>query len=1101
MRKLLVILLCSCSLAMYGQVIENLNIVLPSKDLTIDSVLSVMRIQQDLVFSYSNNLPLNKKVHFDKTNLPVHQIIESMCAQAGLNYKIKGRKVMLYLKKIQKPSLYGVITDQKTGEPVTGVIIQIKGTNYFTSTDEEGKYRLQPDDKESILTFSMIGYEAEERRTSLTEGAQLDVSLKESNLYIDEVRITRQRNFWRNLEVGRSMNTLYSKKFESLNTNNAADILQASMPGVWSTQTSGAPGDHQKVKIRGINSIFGCTDPLYIIDGVAVPIVNLHSLGIADLNIHDIESITVLKDASSTAIYGYQGGNGVVIIDTKRANEKHISFSTKFGIQRLPKKLDLMNTKDFLSALDSAKARNTSNVRNYYPAYNDTLCSNEGQDAVFQDGVIKEYQLSGSGRLGKTNFFISGNYWNHEGIIVHSSYKKYTSSAKISRNLTRKLSVELNTRNSLQLNANNLDLFNGNNLLIESINKSPLLKCTPDSFYHTPFPYIAKKYGVQSWYINRTYFDYIYSDGSYKTSADTIMSALSNTLRIVSNTLDIRAKYILNENLYLNMSSSVTLRNHRFTTEDKIESYRSFVNESVSYFGPDNTLLGVDENYTLLNQQANLNYAKRVKKHDFQLSAGYRNYLDKAEWKISSENNSPQSVNQYNFMRLSLAINSEHGTALRQIQSFSGVFNYNYNRKYFLSLISNYEYLTVSKTNHYNAIYPSASVKWDLSHEWPLKSIKWLDELSVFSNWGRVGNMPVNALATDVYTNYRYNYGDTLLSGKAITQFSNHFMKPEMIEETNVGATLGLFGNRVRLSADYYTKISKDLIMIRDIPIYDGGGRMMINIAKVTNEGREMNLDLDIVATKNVQWTTSFGISTNKLRVNEIGEEDQLEFYNDDLLIPQFEIKKNEELGVIMGYQYLGDYTAEDKKIKDKRYANAGGGKYLNADTTDVIFNEKDKIKLGKTLPDYTWHWQNSFSLKGISLDFLWYGVMGVSKYNGTKASTFIGATNPETLLIMNKTNKSLTNKKFYQSSYFVEDASFVRLKRVTLAYLLPKKLFKAANMNLALSLENFLTLTKYTGYDPEATIATDNSFSDYAVDRGAYPNPKSVYFTLKLDL
>lgn len=275
----------------------------------------------------------------------------------------------------------------------------------------------------------------------------------------------------------------------------------------------------------------------------------------------------------------------------------------------------------------------------------------------------------------------------------------------------------------------------------------------------------------------------------------------------------------------------------------------------------------------------------------------------------------------------------------------------------------------------------------------------------------------------------------------------------------------------------------------------------MINIAKVTNEGKELNLDLDIVNTRNVQWSTSFGISTNKLRVNEIGEEDQLEFYNDDLLIPQFEIKKNEELGVIIGYQYLGDYTAEDKASKDKRYVNSGGGKYLNKDTLNTILNKKDMVKLGKTLPDYTWHLQNSFSFKSISLNFLWYGVMGVSKYNGTKASTFMGATNRETLHILSKTNKSITNKNFYRSSYFVEDASFVRLKQVTLAYALPKKLFKAADMSLALSLENFITLTHYTGYDPEATIATDNSFSDYAVDRGAYPNPKSVYLTLKLDL
>jgi TonB-linked SusC/RagA family outer membrane protein len=1092
MKLLITIPILLLSLMLFGQEIENLPIKIPQKEMSIDSVFSVIRSQQNIVFSYSNNLPLNTRVHFDKTSLPVIEIIKIISTQAEIDYKIQGQKIMIY-QKTKKHTIYGFVSDNTTGEPIPGVYIRIKDQNYGTTANEKGNYAIHLKEGDYALLYSIVGYEAAEKQITIINDTELDVKLKASNIKLNEVTVTRQRNFYRNLEVGRNIHTIYSKQIESLNKNNAADILQASIPGVWSTQTSGAPGDHQKVRIRGINSIFGCNDPLYIIDGVAVPIVNLHSLGIADLNIHDIETITVLKDASSCAIYGYQGGNGVVIIDTKRAIEKHILFSTKFGIQRLPKNLDLMNTKDFLSALDSAKTKKISSIRNFYPSYNDELCSDDGQDAVFQDGTINEYQLSGSGKVGKTNYFISGNYWDHEGIIVHSNYKKYTVSAKISRNIGQKLSLELNTRNSKQLNNNNLDIFNGNDLLIESINKSPLLKCTPDSFYQYPFPYIAKINSTYSSPVRRTYINYRLTDGESNTPADSVMASVDNTLQIVIHTFDIRAKYLLSENLFLNASSSLTLRNNQFKT------YEKFPNSILN--GIDRGFMSANEYYTLLNQMVNLNYEKSIKKHEFQLTTGYRNYLDKAEWNLNSLNKEYATFNQRDFMKLSLVINSQYGTALRQVQSFSGIFNYNYNQKYFLSLVGNYESLSVAKVIHYSAVYPSASVKWDLSREKPLNSIRWLDELSVFANWGRVGNMPVNALATDMYTNYRYNYGDSLSNGRAITQFANHYLKPEMIKESNVGATLGLFRNRMRLSVDYYTKTSKNLIMIRDIPIYYGGGRTMINIAKVTNEGREMNIDINIVATRNVRWNTNFGISTNKLCVIDIGEEDQLKFYNDDILIPQFEIKKNEELGVIMGYRYLGEYTEEDKKINDKRFVNSNGGKYLNKDTLNTSLNDKDMVMLGKTLPDYTWHWQNSLSFKSISLDFLWYGVMGVSKYNGTKASTFMAATNPGTLLLMSKTNKSLTNKPFYQSSYFVEDASFVRLKQVTVAYSFPNKLFKVANMSLALSFENFLTLTKYTGYDPEATIVTDNSFSDYAVDRGAYPNPKSVYLTLKLDL
>jgi TonB-linked SusC/RagA family outer membrane protein len=1001
---------------------------------------------------------------------------------------------MLY-QKAKKHTIYGFVRDNITGEPIPGVYIRLKDQNFGTATDEKGNYTIHLKEGDYALLYSIVGYESVEKQITISNDTELDVELKASNIRLNEVNVTRQRNFWRNIEVGRNINTIDSKKIESLNANNAADILQASIPGVWSTQSSGAPGDHQKVKIRGINSIFGCTDPLYIIDGVAVPIVNLHSLGIADLNIHDIETITVLKDASSCAIYGYQGGNGVVIIDTKRANDKHISFSTKFGIQRVPRKYDLMNTRDFLSALDSAYTNIYSGYKQYYPAYNDSLCNTDWQDAVFRDGIINEYQLSGSGKIGKTNFYISGNHWSHEGIIENSNYRKYTASAKLSRNINDKFSVELNTRNSIQLNKNNLDTYNGNNIIIEGINKSPLLKCTPDSFYQSPFPTYAYVNGIQRRDVRRTYYDYYLADGRSKVPTDSILLSNANSLEIASNTFDLRAKYTFTDYLFMNFASSVTWRKNLYQTDNKV--VQTYYLHSIE---PD--FMRSKENFLLLNQQINLNYNKTIEKHEFQMTIGYRNYLDNARWRLDSVFYGRTWDVSNIFLKNSLAINSQHGSTLRQIQSISGVLNYNYHQKYFISLVANYEALDVAKTIHYNAIFPSGSVKWDLSQEFLLNKIKWLDELSVFANWGRVGNMPLNALATDVYSDYKYNLGDTLVNGRAVTQFANHYMKPEIITESNIGANMSLFNNRVRLSADHYTKTSKNLIMIRNIPYYYGGGRMMINIAEVSNTGTELNMEIDIVSTKNVTWSTSFAISTNQLKVKEIGEEDQLEFYNDDALIPQFEIKENEELGVIMGYQYLGTWTKDDTKKKDKRYFNSEGGKYLNHDTLNIGLNEKDMVKLGKTLPDYTWHLQNSFTYKNISLDMLFYGVMGVSKYNATKASTYMAATNRETTLFLkSKTDRSLTNKTFYRTSYFVEDASFIRLKQITLAYTVPKKLFKVADLKVALSLENPLTWTKYSGYDPEATIYTDNSFSDYAVDRGAYPNPKSVYFTLKLDL
>jgi TonB-dependent starch-binding outer membrane protein SusC len=1090
MRNLLLSLLCA--LIMPSMIVAQSSDNILSKEVNIKpGVYTLLKIIETLSVTYGVNitynakmLPLEDKIEIKTEETTVKEILDEIQKTLQVVYIVKDEYIILKKRTGPKVKISGVVTDSLNKELLAGttIYIQEKKTGIISSPDGSYVFKLEPGTYTLVFTF--IGYKSEIRTIDLEDDMELNITMSSTTDYIDEVKVTRQRNFWRNLDVGRSINYIDTKKIETLNANNAADILQASMPGVWSTQTSGAPGDHQKVKIRGINSIFGCTDPLYIIDGVAVPIVNLHSLGIADLNIYDIESITVLKDASSNAIYGFQGGNGVVIIDTKRGGENHISFSSKIGIQRVPFKYSLMNTKDLLSSFDSSKVNRISNTRLYYPVYSDTLSNTNWQDVVFQDGILNEYQLSYSGKAGKNSIYLSGNYYTHDGIITNSNYKRYNMTANFGRNITKKLSAELNIRSSLQKNTNNLDMYNGNDILIEGINKSPCVNSTPDSFYYWPQNINV----IDQNLAQRTYYYYSVISGypESKVPTDSILNYNINTLKVFTNAIDLRAKYSLLENLYLNIISSVTLRDHTYQSEINAGdiSLRNFMRSK--------------EHYILFNQQINLNFIKNFGKHEIQLTSGYRNYGDNAYWNLDSLANRNSNSNLY--LKNSLAINGDHGSVIRQIQSYSTLFNYNFKRKYFLSLLANYEKLKVDRIIGYEAFYPSASLKWDISREYPLNLIRWLDELSIFANWGRVGNMPVNALATDFYMGIRYNYGGTYVNGRAVTQFANHYFKPEIIDEYNLGFNIGLWNKRIQITADKYYKISKNLIIIRDIPIYYGGGRIMMNIGKIINQGTEINLEMDAIYTTSFLWTMGFSISTNKLLVKKIGEEKQLMFYNNDVLIPTFEVKENEDLGVIKGYKYVGSWTSEDYKKKDIHYINMAGGKYLNYDTTNKVINENDKMVLGKTLPDYTWHWNNTFTYKNVSMEFTWYGVAGVSKFNATKASTYMSGVNRDVNQFLQKGNKILTNVIFYQSSYFIEDASFIRLKQFTIAYRIPGKIGKLAEMKVSLSMENFITITHYTGYDPEATIYTDNSFSDYAVDRGAYPNPKSIYLTLNLD-
>ncbi len=464
--------------------------------------------------------------------------------------------------------------------------------------------------------------------------------------------------------------------------------------------------------------------------------------------------------------------------------------------------------------------------------------------------------------------------------------------------------------------------------------------------------------------------------------------------------------------------------------------------------------------------------------------------------------NSIRNRNYTNLLKSSLAFNGDNGSITRMIQSFATHMNYNYKKKYFVSFIVNHENLRVNNLVNISDWFPSVALSWDISRETVLSQLNWLNQCSLFANWGIAGNYPVNAVAGDFYTNYQYYFPDSVYSGKTVSQFANHYLKSEKSDEYNVGNTLRLFNNKISLSTDYYYKINKNLIIMQDIPYYYEGGKMMLNIGKILNKGYEFNLELEPVNTTNFIWNSAFIVSFSQQKVTSVGDQKQLIFYSNDDLVPEFIINENEAAGNIIGYKYLGIWTSKDNNTNNKHIIQHLGSKFFKNDTTTNYLNDNDRVILGKSMPDCTWSWSNTFVYKNFSIYFLWYGVAGVSKFNSTKAATYMACTNRGiNNFILQANRKALEDTFFYQSSYFVENSSFIRLKQITFSYLIPKKVIKYGELKLSVSFENFLTFTRYSGYDPEASIYTDNSFSDFAVDRGAYPNTRAVYFTIKFEM
>jgi hypothetical protein len=328
-----------------------------------------------------------------------------------------------------------------------------------------------------------------------------------------------------------------------------------------------------------------------------------------------------------------------------------------------------------------------------------------------------------------------------------------------------------------------------------------------------------------------------------------------------------------------------------------------------------------------------------------------------------------------------------------------------------------------------------------------------------------------------------------------------------MVEEYDFGANIDLFKNsRIIVKADYYFKTNSNLIIQRTIPDYYGGGQEFYNIGAMQNNGKEFSVELVPIMTKNFIWYSSFNFSTNKQFIKKLADTSSIYFQGGDLLYPDFELSENGKMGSIKGYKWVGQWTRADSvefvhNLAHPKYINIGGLKMLKADTTTRSWSLKDKVVLGSSIPAYTWNWYNSFTYKNFTISMLLYAVEGVSKYNATRAATYMAATNREVNNFINvkRSNVAITNLIFYQSSYFIEDASFVRLKELSFSYQTKMKLFNGVGMIFTLSFENLLTITKYKGYDPEASIYTQNIFSDNVVDRGAFPNPKAMYLSITL--
>jgi TonB-linked SusC/RagA family outer membrane protein len=1085
----------------------NLNdytIQFSSRELSLKKALDELYQHKEFNIVYGGKeIDVDVPIVFTSRTLKLSEALKQIEEQAPVEFIIDNKHIVVKKRKLGTGYLLkGRIVDAATNEGLVAANVYIAGTTTGVVTDNNGNFSMHLAPNAYKLIFRYVGYIEQSIRVNLFEDVQLKMLMEVKENQIQSVDVTGNFSIIENIERGRTIETIDSKVIGRLNTNDVNDALHGRINGVWNTKVSGAPGDHHKIRIRGISSIFGTTDPLYVVDGAIIPIVNFENLGISDLNAHDIESITVLKDASSTALYGNLGSNGVILIETKKGGGQQPSynFQIKQGLQRFDKRYDLMGAEEFLSTLQLADDLIRTNYYTVipnaqppkyelFPRYLDSLgnvlAEKDYQDELFGLGLINEYQLSGSGNYKSIDYYLSGNHYNHNGVIVNTNYRKYSFTANLSKVVKDKYSIRLMYKGSHQENKNTLDNYLGNNVIMRGINYEPAYEATPDSFLNKANRLYNNSYTSPS----------IAMLMNSRLSPDSLFYSNNKIKTDNANTFNLQGFYQFNKELSARFISSLAFRNLTFASLNS------------PAYGNQQQYLKSKENYTYFNTQLDFLYQKQLRNNQLSAVARYRGYRDKAYWQVDSirhvayDGIKPEDEI---YLRGSQAIYGEQGAVIRTINSGIVNVNYNYRKKYFISAITNFEVLKEGHFINKGEIYNSIALNYDLSKESFLKIPKWVSGINLYVNAGVSGNYPLNSLSDNLYsTSSTYTVQDSMVRAAYISNLANKYIRPEKVQEINFGTRWSFFNERLLLSADYYRKINKDLLIKRAIPLYYGGGFFFQNIGAMKNSGLELGIEAIILESANLYWATKAGFSTNNQYITHLSDGVPITFNNTDILIPDFIAAEKEALGAITGYKYVGKWKdVYDKKYKYMHpdYVENSGIAYSRGDSIiSKAIKDSDKQVIGNSLPDFTFNWINNFEYKNFTFEMIWYGAIGVDKYNATKASTFITGLNHEVRNLVMDTIRCMATSTFYESSYFVEDASFIRLKSLRFSYRQSKKIASKVTLEYTVSFENLITLTHYSGYDPEAAIYTNNNFTDNAIDRGAYPNPKGVYFSINM--
>lgn len=967
----------------------------------------------------------------------------------------------------QERTIRGKITNAEDGSPLPGVSVVVQGTNRGTVTDVEGQYRLPVADGDAVLVFSFIGMLSQEQTIGNRE--TIDVQLAPDSKQLSEVVVVGYGTEQQKLITG-SIGVVKSDAIKDLPVSTVDGMLQGQAAGVQVLQNSGTPGGGMSVRVRGTTSISGSGQPLYVIDGIPLTTGDYAQVGyegqginaLSDLNPNDIESMSVLKDAATAAIYGARASNGVVLITTKRgkSGKSVIGFNAYYGVQQAWRTLDMLDTEQWMEYRNDLAGSAVFTEADIAKARAGDTTNTDWQDVIFRSAPIASYELSATGGNDKTRFFISGSYFDQKGILIGTRFQRMNTRVNVDHSINDKFRIGT----SIGLTYSTSNRVEGD----QSLN-GPL----PNGI---STPAIFPVYNPDGTYNQ---------DGPYANPVSIANDATNEnfTYRVIANMF---GEYELLPGLTLTSKWGIdfyNLREHAFEFKTQ---------QGQKYNG-----LGFETYTNVRNLVSNntLKYEKTFGRHVVDVLAGYS--FEKRERTSSFIRGQDYADENMQYINSAATITqASAGAVTSGVRSYFAKANYNYADKYLVSLTGRVDASTSFGPNNRNGFFPAASAAWRISQEdFFHDNVPVISELKLRGSYGLLGNDNISAFQyAELYRATSY------LSKPAIypTNVPNPDLKWETTAQLDLGVDIGLFSDRLMLTVDYYNKQTKDLLLGRPLPGSSGFSTVVENIGKMENKGVEISLSGE-QSFGQVRWRPQLNLSINRNKV--------LKLYNgqpiDDLGRGGNRVMEGQPLGIFYSFKSLG--------------VDPSTGDIVYADTNiDGEITTEDRTIVGNPNPKFTGGFTNNFTYGHFDLSVFLQFSYGNDVFHGSRLflESLQGGDNqledvtrrwrkPGDITDIPRATsdpvKAVENKR--TSSRFIEDGSYMRIKNVTLGYTLPSDLtnkVRLSSLRVYAGVQNLFTFTRYTGLDPEVNYS-GNDTQVVGTDFFTFPQARTVTFGVNL--